>query len=888
MKPLLQFLIIVFLANSNISCAQKIISFKISPADNSISLKPYKSGDDADNGQRKIKMTLLLSGKSKKDRIYDLAIKPNTAASAPRLSTSKIRIKGKDFNSGTFDTVLTVNLKLLECLKSGEQFKIEIKKVKFGLPAQNKDSIAIDQIIPPNPGEISLIDDTTFVKPYLKSDKTDNGQRTLILNLNLTGKQLPVLGDTTLDFIFPPYTKSPPKFISGVGHIVRKTSFDTSGCPQKIKVPIIIQLAPVDELKTSEDLKILISKNQTADYKHAHTLIVRQEIKGIENPKIKIDSTKFNFIHPCTKGKNFKVKLQPDSIGGVIRVVLDGTKIDSTFPYKYFFHSRDFTTWLINVFLLKETSKGCDECTACVSSLAERVEEELEAEKKQKTQEASTAIKTSITDTQKKADSVKIENNIPDTFHIIYADTSNFTLVVTKEKDLTIMELCKGLKGGTGDCQKQFLVDLNKESFNGRLSYMLQKLTGLESVESVKIKPFNVYEKYQENLAAKKTKEKTAFQKLYDNRGAEIDSEKVTITDIGIISLKDSTGKIKIYNDDASELKETEISKVKISIGEGKLLRKELKVFTKDGVFYNRKAPIPVSLINERGDDHLTRSETPNDNSYILLRDVLEYEGDGYVPDDTVIILTPAKKTKTLSATSNLNSLINFSLYTDLAGLLGRRANGIINTDVSGKFITNTNNIWNRDITLAAFVEGNLVLSKFDSKFKSIDSSAIKIGKNGQKDTVDRMQMMQTAWLKGAMKFNLISFRVSYNQYLQINAGTRINVVNGDSLFKKDRDIIFFDYYPEITYSIQRLKNFGMDISLRWLQQRVADKEPFANNGWESVFNPQIGFFYYPIAKQNSKIYLRFNYFANRKKDANNFYQLQFGIKTDLKFGSNK
>jgi len=270
------------------------------------------------------------------------------------------------------------------------------------------------------------------------------------------------------------------------------------------------------------------------------------------------------------------------------------------------------------------------------------------------------------------------------------------------------------------------------------------------------------------------------------------------------------------------------------------------------------------------------------------LGELFEYTGNGYVPDDTTIFLTPAKRGKTLSATSNLNSLINVSLYTDLAGLLGRRANGIINTDVSGKFIINTRNLINWDFTPLAFVEGNIVLSKFDSKFKSLDSSFIKLGKNGERDTVDRMQLIQTAWLKGSIKFNLFSYRFFYYQNLYVNIGTRINVVNGDSLFRKDRDIIFFDYYPEVIYSINKLRNFGMDISLRWLQQRVADKEPFANNGWESVFNPQIAFFYYPIANQSNKIYLRFNYFANSKKDANNFYQLEFGIKSDLKLGAKK
>jgi hypothetical protein len=222
-----------------------------------------------------------------------------------------------------------------------------------------------------------------------------------------------------------------------------------------------------------------------------------------------------------------------------------------------------------------------------------------------------------------------------------------------------------------------------------------------------------------------------------------------------------------------------------------------------------------------------------------------------------------------------------------LAGLLGRRANGLINTDVTSKFITNTGNFSNIDITPFSFIEGSISLSKFDSKFKSMDSTTILAAPN-KMDTVDRMQLMQTAWLKGGMKFNLISYRFSRSQYLQINIGTRINIVNADSFYRKERDIIMFDYYPEFTYTVQRLKNFGMDISMKWIFQRIADKEKFENKEWEYIFNPQIAFFYFPTDNPNRKIYLRFNYFANRKKDANNFYQLQFGIKSDLKFGSKK
>jgi hypothetical protein len=318
----------------------------------------------------------------------------------------------------------------------------------------------------------------------------------------------------------------------------------------------------------------------------------------------------------------------------------------------------------------------------------------------------------------------------------------------------------------------------------------------------------------------------------------------------------------------------------------GKLSNKMVRIYTSQETFENTRSPIPVLRIKKRQYDKLWNF---NDDSYIKLGDALRYiPVSWYAPDDVDnLLLTPEKKSQPLSAASNLNSLVNFSLYTDLAGLLGRRANGLINTDVTSKFITNTGNFSNIDITPFSFVEGSVSLSKFDSKFKSMDSASIKAGA-GKIDTVDRMQLMQTAWLKGGIKFNLLSYRFSRSQYLQMNIGTRINIVNADSFYRKESDIIMFDYYPEFIYTVHRLKNFGMDISLRWIFQKIADKEKFSNKEWEYIFNPQIAFFYYPMANHSNKIYLRFNYFANRKEDANNFYQLQFGIKTALNVGSKK
>lgn len=906
-----QLLIIILLANTTVSCGQKIASFKIRPESQLI--EPNKKGSDPTNATKKIKVELNLSGKTKANIYYKLAINPGNLKSKPLLIDSTLRLSKNDFKKGKLEVVLTLKLKDLDCLSLPEAFKISYKAVRSKDTGLSNEAVVIKPIEVPKFPTISLVGENTVIKPYLKSDKKDDGQRTFILTLLLEGKKTDVVNDTIISPFLPAYIKSQsaPKLLTGFGITISKNSFDDAGCPRIIKVPVIIQLSAIGELKEEEKIPVVISKNDIVDYLQAHTLSIKTPIaeEPIKTPKDSTTPEKkgYRFSHSCISGKNFIIALLPDSLGGKIKVNEEGDDLHK-YAYEYLqsFHTADFAKWLLNIFTTKINKFPCNDCITCVSYIAERVYEELNGLKKvavpniqiaksnpdkpKEEQQKEDDKKKEKEETPKTpADSAKTVKAVPDTFvyHISYPEDSIFTLSVTKEKDLTILELCKDPKAGDDDCKIEKIVDADEQSFNTRVGAMIQKLSGTESVDASKIKPANVYGKYKKDEAAKQVKDKSAELQLIENRLTALENEKVTYTDVGTVSLRDTAGKIKIHRPDGSVF-ESEIDSVVLVIKDGQLMRKQLLVKTKHDYFWNHQAPISVNRINERGGDELAEKNMPYKDNYLLLGEVLEYIGDGYVPDDTTIVLTPSKKLQKLSATSNLNSLINFALYTDLTGLLGRRANGIINTDVSGKFITNTRN-WphNFDITPLAFIETNFVLSKFDSKYKSLDSSSLT---GVAKDTIDRMQMMQTAWFKGSVKINLLTWRFFYYQNLCLNVGSRINVVNADSLFKKEkeRDILFFDYYAEAVYSISKLRNFGMDLTLRQIVQRVADKEPFANKGWQWIFNPQISFSYYPVENRNSRIYLRFNYFANRNKDANNFYQLQFGIKSDLKLGSKK
>lgn len=918
MKRIFSLIALVLSICSSSSCAQKITSVKITDEEGDNRVNAWKAPDNKDNGQRTLKLNLSLEGSSRKTIHYNLAINAEEAVkSAPSLITQGIDISRKDFKKGKVEITIQVQLKQLDCLPKDETFKVEFDKSIAQSLINNDNDITVTRIAPVSTATISLADESTVVKPYLKSDKSDNGQRTVILNLTATG----LISDShisSLSYQVPPYVKSVsnPKLISDF-EIDASKLFDKDGCPKKIRIPVIFQLSPVDELKEEEKIPILLLKDGIMDNESTHLLVIKPDVKKQVTVEKAPGSDKYSFSHACFSQRVFKIKIEPDSVGGVIKVTEAKEKKEENYYYKSFFHSADFSKWLINSFALKANEGECNECATCANYLAERVYEELSITKASvanvagnpgRTGENATAgnkttgddkIKTALKDsanTVKKgnADSAKTENAKPDTFayHITYRD-SVYTLTVTKENDLTVLQLCKGTKPSTDGCPIQWITDLNKETFGAKLAILLKKQTDQKSLDSAKLSPVDVYDKYAKDLAAKDVKEKNEFEKAFDKFKADNEKEETTYTRVGSIGLADTTGRIKIYRKGNNKneqilVREAKIDSIRFSIEMGKLSTKLVRVYIGGEEFENTKAPIPVTRIRKRKYDNLWNFE---EDKFIRIGDVLRYTPvTWHIPDDVEnLLITSEKKSQSLSAASNLNSLINFSLYTDLAGLLGRRANGLINTDVTSRFITNTGNFSNKDITPFSFIEGSISLSKFDSKFKSMDSSSIKAGPMNQ-DTVDRMQLIQTAWLKGGLKVNMASYRFSRSQYLQANIGVRINIVNADSFYRKekDKDIIMFDYYLEAAYNISRLKNFGMDISAKWIFQRLADKEKFYNKEWEYIFNPQIAFSYYPTSNQNNRIYLRFNYFANHKKEANNFYQLQFGIKTGLKLPSSK
>lgn len=494
-----------------------------------------------------------------------------------------------------------------------------------------------------------------------------------------------------------------------------------------------------------------------------------------------------------------------------------------------------------------------------------------------------------------------------------------FDLKINKTSSQTEMQICSNeIDPTTNKCFKRSVTgDMSREMFSGILKDLTGKiLTAPETYEESKmsVKPDDLFAEYTSGVIKASPKEKTETEKSIDSLKSLLKSLLTSgpkFKPVGELILKDTA--IRVYHEEMADdhnpgphkkrLKQKtrkrgsekqdallNIKDVQVTIENGSIARRSLvvSVVNDSNIFMNKRAPINFPKFDRRKKDRLYINNREENAPYIKINDLLEYKHFGKLtyPGDKYLTLHSKHLRDTLYIGTSLNQLLNMGVFTDLLGLVGRKPNGLIQTEVFSHIITNTANRPNADIVWNNYVEPYIRLSKFDSKIAALDSTAY--GKNiDGKDSVNRTYLNQIAYFTGGIKANVIRFGIGINQEAYFNLGAEINLVNGDSIkldggkrFKND--VVFFNYYPEAIYKIRVGENFGMTTSFKFLFQRLAESAPFVNNSTQTIFNPSITFQYFPDKDEAKKVFLRFAYFDNMGYSKYNFTQLQIGYKTSL------
>ncbi len=511
---------------------------------------------------------------------------------------------------------------------------------------------------------------------------------------------------------------------------------------------------------------------------------------------------------------------------------------------------------------------------------------------------SSVTNKSAKTDTTKKAESAPADSfNYNKSFGYNNYEKL-FELSVKRSATKAEIKICSDEEdSATNTCHVRVLpAEIPLELFSTTISSLLQKFTVPGSgFDKFKLAPkieelFAGYEEYKEKQKPKVPTEGDNQLAVITKQLEELFQEKSNNKAIGYFKLANT--RVSIKNDTKGATikeKSLKIESVEIVLASGAIRKNGIKVITEDGAVYrNRLAPITLYRLDQRKSDQLFVDDNRPEKTgfYIELGDVLNYiyNGKFSYPAEGIVHLTPAKPSDTLYVGSTISDLLDVAIYSDLLALLGRKPNGIIQTQATGTFITNTGTPFrNLDIIPHNFVKAHFRLSKYDSRFAQLDSSNFR---DKSLDTVSRLYLHQIAFLQAGLKTNLLRIGIGNNQQVFINAGAEINLTNADSLFNKD--LVSINYYPEIEYTISRLENFGLEASLRYIYQAVSKNSPFKNQEITRILNPQVVIYYYPFTNPNNRIYVRYAHFAQRKDAKDNYPQFQFGFKTNLFGNKNK
>ncbi len=325
------------------------------------------------------------------------------------------------------------------------------------------------------------------------------------------------------------------------------------------------------------------------------------------------------------------------------------------------------------------------------------------------------------------------------------------------------------------------------------------------------------------------------------------------------------------------------IDSISIAINEGVI--EHIRVHTKEGdIFTNGSSPIPLLTIEKRFEDKLIN---PRDGSFIFLKDAVYFEANrrfNYFPENSELKLkntlkedgTIVTSSKKLVTENGINSLVNLQVYSDLLGVFGNEANGIIQFEANSKFYLHRGNYNNTYIYKPGdAIEPFFHFSRIDSKFDTIAVSA------GQQ--VNRMELFRRYTYAVGLDINL--FRADFRPHnsFEIKAGYMYSSSNLNVEGNKITASLHTPY-GELVLKSKKLNNFALDLRGRFLFQKLNKNEIIENDEWNQLISFRAGISYFPNKMKSDKIFLRFVNYLNLSDRKEDFSLLQLGFSKAISF----
>jgi hypothetical protein len=338
-------------------------------------------------------------------------------------------------------------------------------------------------------------------------------------------------------------------------------------------------------------------------------------------------------------------------------------------------------------------------------------------------------------------------------------------------------------------------------------------------------------------------------------------------------------------------LKDDKIDSVYIKVDDGMITK--IKIYIGNtGYYENEDAPISL---NEFGanTNNLVNKEIKRNNAKnkkkgecegckIILEDVLWFNSYSYFlyqngEKEIWLNKKSSFESKKLYIKEGINEVVNAKIFTDINGLSGQ-PNGILQTEISSRFLLHSKNKSNNWIFFAREFLPSLTFSKFDSK----DENA-KIDTNNR---ISRLEITQKAFVNLNLKLNLLKWVVKTNSF-NLNIGT--SFMGTKVLSEKDStrnpNALHMGYYIEPSWKHLRTNYFSFEISIPiFLSVIEGVKElEIVDYKYGLILIPQFTVNYQP--GKSGSLFFRFRHFDDINVSNRNFSQFQFGYSinfTDL------
>lgn len=341
---------------------------------------------------------------------------------------------------------------------------------------------------------------------------------------------------------------------------------------------------------------------------------------------------------------------------------------------------------------------------------------------------------------------------------------------------------------------------------------------------------------------------------------------------------------IWLVNDIQIEIKDGFIIDVLVTLIEK--LDSEIKI-PKKRYFTNQYSSSLVFFNNYEVDELKERGG--NKTATIQLFDVINYQhkmGKNFTPNDRTINISRKEGFKDLTLDNNLDSFLDFRIYSDFLGLINETPNGIINFETSSNIIVNPKKWFSKHIFKS--ITPFLRYSRFDNNnrkafLKQSDSSLVR-----------KLDLEQKSFLSIGLNFNIFEYKPSKETPVTFSFpfGFRMNIteagIKDDDSEENNTTVNTLVYSTGLNAEFRRINNFGLNLGLiyEWYDQKsnsdiISPFDTFNTIGVSSEL------YYYSPKNKNSAFFLRFR--TNRLFSIDgleNYAAVQFGYKSSLNFST--